>query len=132
MTQLVNINKTLQLKKDATANNFTTWLMCYKAIANKEKFLNIMQGNENEPAQSSPPTAIETIALENFRKRNNNGFSYLFLSITNNKDVKSIANATNTASTTGCSKIAWLKLNRNYKLKTRRSKNKLIQTFYDT
>ena len=106
--------------------------MCYKTIANKEKFLNIMQGNENEPSQSSPPTAIETIALENFRKRNNNGFSYLFLSITNNKDVKSIANATNTASTTGCSKIAWLKLNRNYKLKTRRSKNKLIQTFYDT
>jgi len=89
MAQLVSISKTLQLKKDATINEFSTWSIRYRALATNQKFADIMLGRETKPVPVDP-----------------------------------VANC--------CLKTGWEKLNANYKLKTSRSKNELICTFYGT
>ena len=76
-------------------NNFTIWEMRYKAIAKRENFLKIMQGTENESAQSSTPTTAETTVLKCFRKQNDHEISHLLLSVT--------------TLSTRCLKIAWSK-----------------------
>ena len=134
MAQLVNISKTLQLKNDATVNEFSTWTIRYKALATQHKFKDIMIGNDTKPVAVDPanPTQNETKEVEDFMRRNNDGYSHLLLSVTKEKDIQAIAESTSLQFPEGSLKTAWEKLNRNYKPKTGRSKNELIQIFYGT
>ena len=134
MAQLVNISKTLRLKENATVNEFSTWTIRYKALAMKEKFDKVMLGTETRPMVGDPynMTPQETVAIKEFKKKNEDGFSHLLLSVTKEKDIQAIANSTTPEFPTGCIATAWDKLNHNYKPKTGQLKNELIQVFYST
>jgi len=78
MAQLVSISKTLQLKKDATINEFSTWSIRYRALATNQKFADIMLGRETKPIPVDPlnVTSNEQALLDTFMKTNDDGFSH--------------------------------------------------------
>ena len=99
MAQLVNITKTLQLKKDATVGDFTIWSIQYLALMSKEDFKKIMLGNETMPA-------TDQAKIDDFKKQNNDGFAHLLFTVTNKKDVKTVAGSSSTEHPDGCLKTA--------------------------
>ena len=78
----------LQLKKDATVNEFSAWSMRHEALATQEKFKEIMLGKETKPTPVDPtaPSDDEIKALEDFTRKKNNGHSHLLLLVTKEKD----------------------------------------------
>ena len=89
-----------------------------------------MLGTELKPVVTALPTTEETQKLKKLNEKNDDGYSHLLLTVSSNKDIRSVASATTTEQPTGCLPSAWTKLNKNYKPTTGRSKNELIQSFY--
>ena len=91
MSQLVSISKTLQLKKTASISKFTIWSKRYMALARKEKFAKIMTGNESLPSTRIADGLENDNSAEYDRivKSNDDGYTYLILSVMSEKDLKS-------------------------------------------
>ena len=124
MSKLVSIHKALQLKKDASREEFDIWCLKYKAVAQNLGHLEIMIGTDSVPKDTTDSEYIEK------KKLNDEGYSHLLLSVTSDNDILKVAESATADLQTRCLKTSWNSLQENYSPKTGRTKNELIDTFY--
>ena len=120
LTQLFSFSKTVQLKKNSTIQDFGVWSTRYKTLARREGFYDVMIGVENEDGDATK------------KKKNDDGFAHLLLSLAGDKDVMTVAESVTGDLPDRCLKTGWENLNKNYKPKMSRSKNELLKKFYLT
>ena len=106
MSKFTSTSKTIQLKKNATLEDFNFWSTKYFAIANAEEFADIMTGDEELSS-----VAGNSDKESNFKKCNKNGWAHLLLSVNGIRDSKIISDASSTDFPKGCLHTAWKKLN---------------------
>ena len=108
MLQLLKLTKTLQLKKNAMAQEFSVWSLKFMAITRKEGFVKIMTGAENVPAAGDANYDAK-------KKHNDDGYRYLLLTVANEKDAVTVLESAEAELSEGSIKLTWENLSKNHK-----------------